>query len=95
MHRYLRERQWSLLDLLYQTWHKLLANKLHPHSVLVADEADGRFGYEKVLAERLRRLLARTICAPGYVVPGCRDYRDRPTASLQPDSILVHLVHHD
>jgi hypothetical protein len=90
---YLRQRQWSLSDLLYQLRYELLAGRLSPNSLAVAEEAGGRLGYEKTVSERGNRLAARTHCARGYVVPGCSSYHGAAQpASAQPAWIIAHLV---
>jgi hypothetical protein len=95
LHRYLAERQWSLSDLLYQLRHDILASRLHPQSKRIADKAGGEPGYEKVVAERHDRLVARTSCARGYVVPNCGAYHGPPMVSPPPRAILGHLVRDD
>jgi hypothetical protein len=92
LRRYLTERQWSLSDLLYRLKDDLLENRLRPRSGTIAAAADGGPGYAKVLAERRDRMIARTMCLRGYVVPGCSAYRGPPTPSPTPEAILVHLV---
>ncbi len=93
LRRYLAERQWSLADLLYELRHEVLVRRLWPRSITVADEAGGKFGYEKLQAEHRSSLTARTKCARSYVVPGCDSYHGGQSTSPQPDSVIEDLVH--
>jgi len=94
LHDYLAERHWSLSDLFYQLKVNLLAARLTPRIAphLASTGSDGQ-AYAQLVRQRQRRFLARTTCRPGYVVPGCREYRGSTSAEPAPDQILKKLVH--
>jgi hypothetical protein len=92
LRRYLAERQWSLSDLLYRLKLRTLAGRLNPRAVpaLVGDP-----GAEAILNEHAahrRRLASITHCQPGYVVPGCSEYRERRSAAASPVALLKKLA---
>jgi hypothetical protein len=87
LHRYLTERHWSLSDLLFQLKLALIASGPRARPVKAPDglptPADSR--YVK-LQDR-----SRTICARGYLAPGCRGYDFRDPAA-QAESVVAELT---
>ncbi len=89
---YLAERHWSLSDLLYELKVELLAARLR-RSASFQRTGAGERAYAALAERRRRRLAARTHCRPGYVVPGCSEYRGAPPPARAPEAILKNLVH--
>jgi hypothetical protein len=95
LRKYLRERQWSLSDVLYQLKRNILVTRILPKfKAKVNDIGGGEETYVKLALERYHRLIARTSCRAAYVVPNCREYRGSlgVTPALSPDVIFEEIV---
>jgi hypothetical protein len=93
LRRYLRERHWSLSDLLYQLKVELLADRRHESTGASAfRERSDWSSTARLASERLQSVAARTHCTSGYVVPGCSEYRGAPMPSPSPASVIEDLT---
>jgi hypothetical protein len=91
--RYLEERHWQLSDVLYQLKRNILVRKIVPALRAKAEQTGGgEAAYAKLATERYNRLVARTSCKPGYVVPNCSEYHGPPSVEPSPDAILEAFV---
>lgn len=82
--RYLRERQMVLADLLYQTKRAILYRRLKvKFRAEVAKIGGGLATFVRLSLAHYNGLIAKTICKTGYVVLGCKGYRE-PAVSLPP-----------
>jgi len=86
---YLRERHMTVDDLLYQLKRNLLTRRLQPKfEALVAKAGGGQRTYVRLALAHYSRLIARTTCKPGYVVPGCKGYHE-PAVPLPSPSVIL------
>jgi hypothetical protein len=77
LQEYLGNHGWTLGVELYLIKRDLLTDDLGK----VFTNAGGERAFGKYLRESIPRWTARTICRPGYVVEGCRGYREPATSS--------------
>jgi hypothetical protein len=93
LHKYERERQLSLADLLYQAKLNLLVTKLLPHfQQQVKRAGGGEQAYAKLALANYKDLLARTNCEKRYVVPGCSEYHGPSGGPTAANVILTELA---
>lgn len=84
-HRYLSERQMTPADLLYETKHAILYQRLKLKTrAEVARIGGGLRTLARLSLGRYNGLLAKTVCKAGYVVLGCRGYREAAAVALPP-----------
>ena len=93
LRRYLRERHWSLSDLLYQLKLAVLARKLgsQPQQPLQLSAADPADASSRIGAHPSARITI--VCAKGYMVPGCNAYRGPTPRSAS--AVLAQLTGKD
>lgn len=93
LRRYLNERHWTLSDVLYQLKRNMLVRRILPRFKAKVDKVGTDLKtYAKFVLERYRRLIARTSCQPGYVVPNCREYDESRPANAGPGELLQDIV---
>jgi len=87
---YLSNHGWTLGVELYLIKRDLLTEDLEK----AFTSAGGERAFGKYLRESIPRWDARTICRPGYVVEGCRGYREptAPSAAASPAILLEGLT---
>lgn len=89
LQRYLADRHWSISDVLFEVKRNLLARGLAPKfQAEVAKAGGGEAGYAKLTLEHYHAHIAKTSCKAGYVVPGCKEYREPPGGPLAPNVII-------
>ncbi len=89
LQRYLTERQMTLPDILYQLKRNVLVARLLPKLHEQAKRSGGgEEAYAKLALKRYERMVARTVCAPGYVVLDCKEYNESTKTLPAPDNIL-------
>ncbi len=87
--RYLEERHWALSDILYQLKRNVLVSRILPKfEAKVQQAGGGEAVYARLALERYKRQISQTVCKPGYVAPGCSEYRGPETVSPAPNAIL-------
>jgi len=83
--KYLAERHMVLADLLYQTKRGILYRRLKlKFRSEVAKIGGGQRTFARLALAHYNGLIAKTVCKAGYVVLGCRSFRE--TAELPPPS---------
>lgn len=93
LQRYLAERHWTLADLLYQLKIGVLVAKLQPKfEAAVKRAGGGERTYVKLALEHYKRLIVKTSCRPGYVVPDCKEYHGSPTGPPSGEVIVERFV---
>lgn len=93
LHKYLTDRHWSISDILFERKQSLLLIGLTPKLEAESKRAGGgEAGYAKVILAHQRKQLAETSCQKGYVVPGCKEYREPPGGPYAPNVILEAFV---
>jgi hypothetical protein len=91
--RYLEERHWQLSDILYQLKRNILVRDILPAFEAKVKKAGGGDAiYAKLATERYNRLVSKTSCKSGYVVPNCKQYAGPPSVEPSPDVILEAFV---
>lgn len=87
--RHLAERHWSVADVLYMLKRSMLVSRILPKFQARVNRAGGgEKTYARLALARYRGLIAKTSCKPGYVVLGCREYRE---PAVPPPSAAVIL----
>jgi hypothetical protein len=87
--KYLAERGMSVADVLYQLKESMLVRRILPKfQARVAKAGGGERTYARLALVRYRGLIAKTTCKPGYVVLGCKEYREPAVALPSPSVIL-------
>jgi hypothetical protein len=87
--KYLAERHMVVADVLYQLKRNLLTRRLTPKfEAKVAKAGGGQSTYVRLALARYKGLIAKTSCKPGYVVEGCKGYREPKVAPPSPSVIL-------
>ncbi len=92
---YLKERHWSLSDLLFQVRLELLAERLQGSSIPDASSeavAHPSSASAILAREQLHIRADKTFCEPGYVVPGCSEYRGSVRTATSPDTLIERLT---
>jgi hypothetical protein len=90
LHKYLTDRHWSLADLLYQVKLTVLVSRLLPRfEQQVKKAGGGERVYAKLALEHYGDIVAKTSCSKGYVVPGCKEFRDPLTLSPPPPDVII------
>lgn len=84
LQRYLTERHWSVSDILFELRQSILDRTLRPKYAAEAKRVTGA----NVLLALYHTRVAKTTCEKGYVVPGCREYRELPGGPPAPNIIL-------
>jgi hypothetical protein len=92
LHRYLRERQWSLADLLYQVKLAILRGKLHAQSAQPLQLSATEPPYPDASVSFHPGTHLTAICAKGYVATGCSAQRGSASASTSASVVLAHLT---
>jgi hypothetical protein len=93
LQKYLAERQWVLSDVLYQLKRNVLVTQILPHfQAKVKKAGGGEATYVRLALQRYHKLIAKTTCKQGYVVPNCKEYHEPSTAPPSPNSILEAFV---
>jgi hypothetical protein len=88
---YLAERNWSVSDVLFEIKQNLLARAMA--SKLQAEgKTVGGGGYTKLVLEHEGAHIAKTSCKEGYVVPGCKEYREPRGGRIAPNLVLEAFV---
>jgi hypothetical protein len=91
--RYLKERHMSVADARYQIRRLILYTRLKPKfRARVASAGGGEKTFARLALAHYNSLVSKTICKPGYVVLGCKGYRESTGISPSPTLILVRLV---
>ena len=88
LQRYLAERHWSISDVLFEVKRNLLARELAPKFEAEARKAGDDGGFAKLGLGQEHAHIAKTSCEAGYVVPGCREYREPPGGPIAPNLVL-------
>lgn len=92
LHRYLEERHWALSDVFYQLKRNILVKRILPaFEAKVKKAGGGEAVYARLALERYKRQISRTTCKPGYVAPGCSEYRG-PETVLPPVAVLLEAL---
>jgi hypothetical protein len=87
--KYLAERHWVVADVLYQIKRNMIANRLAPKLRAAAEKSGGgEAAYTRLALAHNRTLVSKTSCKPGYVVPGCKEYRQPAVSPPSPSVIL-------
>jgi hypothetical protein len=90
---YLTERHMVLSDVLAQLRSSILVTRILPKfEAKVKKAGGGEKTYVRLALERYRKLIAKTTCSQGYVVPGCREYHGPPSVEPAPNTILEQFV---
>jgi hypothetical protein len=90
---FLSERHWVLSDVLYQLKRNILVTRMLPaFEAKVKQAGGGEQVYAKLATQRYNSLIAKTKCKPGYVVQGCKGYREPSTPARSPAEILEGFV---
>ncbi len=91
--QYLAERHMVHADLLYMLKRNILVKRMTPKfEARVQAAGGGQRTYVHLALERYHALIARTSCKPGYVVLGCKEYREPAVEPPAPALILEALV---
>ena len=86
---YLAERHMVAADALYELKRNLLTRQLTPKfEAEVAKAGGGLRTYARLALARYKGLIAKTTCRAGYVVLGCRGYRE-PAVPLPSPSVIL------
>lgn len=86
---YLAERHMVVADVLYQIKSGLLNKRLRPSfEAEVKKAGGGERTYARLAIARYNGLIAKTTCKAGYVVLGCRGYREPAVPLPSPAEIL-------
>jgi hypothetical protein len=89
LQKYLAERQWTLSDVLYQLKRAVLVTRILPKfQQRVKRAGGGEAVYAKLALERYQGLIAKTTCRAGYVVQGCKGYREPAREATPPNALL-------
>ncbi len=83
LHKYLTERNLSVSDLVFEVKQGLFKRTLKPKYLAEAKQRGG-----EILLARYREHVAKTSCAKGYVVAGCKGYREPAGGAPAPNVIL-------
>ena len=91
--KYLAERHWSVADLLYMLKRSMLVSRILPKfEAKVKRAGGGEKTYARLALARYDGLIAKTSCEPGYVVLGCKEYRQPAYAPPSAAVILEGLA---
>lgn len=93
LQKYLAERRLVLSDILYELKRAIVVTRMLPKfEEKIKKAGGGDQAYAKLVLEREKGLIAKTKCAPGYVVPNCKEYDGPPTVAPAPNVILEQFV---
>jgi hypothetical protein len=91
--QHLAERHMVHADLLYMLKRNILVKRITPKfEAKVREAGGGERTYVRLALERYHGLIARTSCKPGYVVLGCKEYREPAVAKPSPAVLLEAFV---
>jgi len=89
LQKYLAERHWSTADVLFEVKRNLLARVLIPRFQAEVQKAGGGNAvYAALTIAQGHARTAKTHCKAGYVVPGCKGYREPSGGPLAPNVII-------
>lgn len=89
LQKYLAERNWGVSDMIFEVKQRLFEAGLKPKFEAEVKRAGGTdAAYAKLALAQYRSHVAKTSCKDGYVVSGCKEYREPPEGAPVPNLIL-------
>jgi hypothetical protein len=89
LEKFLGERHLTVADAMYDLRRSILVTRILPKfEAEVRAAGGGQKTYVRLALERFNKLIERTSCKDGYVVPNCREYHG-PSTVLPPPNVIL------